>query len=229
VLTIDEGREQNAAIHAAQRERRTLGGSERPGSANALKTAPGRAAAARAAGRGQPYANRLTFLDDRTRTRRDHEKYLTLIDAIALLHQHQREVKTRCVTETGAALRRGRRSRTSRSRTSSPMKCSAARSMSCRRRRASCWAWSSRWSSSNARRNSIGRAQYRFSRRQVRECTRWGDTQLKIHLARLTELGIPARASGRPRPVLRVRAAVRCGRQCCARHIPERLAARQRS
>ena len=37
-----------------------------------------------------PYARQLTFLDDRTRTRRDHEKYLTLIDAIALLHQHQR-------------------------------------------------------------------------------------------------------------------------------------------
>jgi hypothetical protein len=34
----------------------------------------------------------------------------------------------------------------------------------------------------------IGRAQYRFSRRTVRECTRWGDTQLKIHLGRLTEL-----------------------------------------
>ena len=29
-----------------------------------------------------------------TRTRRDHAKYLTLIDAIALLHQHQREIKT---------------------------------------------------------------------------------------------------------------------------------------
>jgi hypothetical protein len=32
------------------------------------------------------------------------------------------------------------------------------------------------------------RAAYRFSRRAVREHTRWGDTQLKIHLARLTEL-----------------------------------------
>jgi hypothetical protein len=37
-----------------------------------------------------PYERYLTFLDDRTRTRRDHLKYLTLIDAIALLHQHQR-------------------------------------------------------------------------------------------------------------------------------------------
>ena len=30
-----------------------------------------------------PYAEQLTFLDDKTRTRRDHQKYLTLIDTIA--------------------------------------------------------------------------------------------------------------------------------------------------
>ena len=39
-----------------------------------------------------PYARFLTFTNARTRTRRDHEKYLTLIDTIALLHQHQREL-----------------------------------------------------------------------------------------------------------------------------------------
>jgi hypothetical protein len=49
-----------------------------------------------------PYADRLTFLADKTRTRRDHMKYLTLIRAIALLHQHQREVKT--VEHRGQAL-----------------------------------------------------------------------------------------------------------------------------
>ena len=40
-----------------------------------------------------PFAPALTFAATRTRHRRDHEKYLTLIDAIALLHQHQREAK----------------------------------------------------------------------------------------------------------------------------------------
>ena len=49
-----------------------------------------------------PYARELTFLDSRTRTRRDHMKYLTLIRAIALLHQHQRSRKT--VTHNGKAL-----------------------------------------------------------------------------------------------------------------------------
>ncbi len=41
-----------------------------------------------------PFARELTFLDHQTRTRRDHMKYLTLIRAIALLHQYQRPVKT---------------------------------------------------------------------------------------------------------------------------------------
>ncbi|MBN3066306.1 DNA primase, partial [Pectobacterium aquaticum] len=41
-----------------------------------------------------PFASQLTFLSDKTRTRRDHMKYLTLIQSIALLHQYQREVKT---------------------------------------------------------------------------------------------------------------------------------------
>ena len=41
-----------------------------------------------------PFADSLTFLDDKTRTRRDHMKYLTLIQAIALLHQHQRRIRT---------------------------------------------------------------------------------------------------------------------------------------
>lgn len=41
-----------------------------------------------------PYARELTFLDRQIKTRRDHMKYLTLIRAIALLHQYQRSRKT---------------------------------------------------------------------------------------------------------------------------------------
>lgn len=40
-----------------------------------------------------PFADQLTFLSDKTRTRRDHMKYLTLIRCIALLDQHQRPIK----------------------------------------------------------------------------------------------------------------------------------------
>ena len=39
-----------------------------------------------------PWAEQLTFRHDQTRMRRDHAKYLSLIAAITLLHQHQRKV-----------------------------------------------------------------------------------------------------------------------------------------
>ena len=42
-----------------------------------------------------PYARWLSFPDQTTRLRRDHEKYLTLIDTIALLHQHHRALAPR--------------------------------------------------------------------------------------------------------------------------------------
>jgi hypothetical protein len=43
------------------------------------------------------YAPRLTFPTGQARNRRDHEKYLTLIDSIALMHQHQRPRRVRPV------------------------------------------------------------------------------------------------------------------------------------
>lgn len=95
VLTVDEDREQTRAIHRLQREKRTLQGLVRKEQKqqilelhrNAQRLIKKLAVV-------NPYADQLTFLDDRTRTRRDHEKYLTLIDTIALLHQHQRPVRT---------------------------------------------------------------------------------------------------------------------------------------
>ena len=41
-----------------------------------------------------PYEKKLTFLDNRLRARRDHIKYLNLINAVTLLHQYQRPLKT---------------------------------------------------------------------------------------------------------------------------------------
>jgi len=91
VLTVDETREQTERIHALQRQARTLEGLRLRKRRSALL------ALLRNAQRliepldvVNPYAGALTFTAVRTRTRRDHEKYLTLIDAIALLHQHQR-------------------------------------------------------------------------------------------------------------------------------------------
>lgn len=103
VLAVDEGREQTRAIHARQRAKRTLPGLRRKREKEDILTLHKNAQRLlQPLAVVNPYADRLTFLDDRTRTRRDHEKYLTLIDAIALLHQHQRPVKT--LTEGGRGM-----------------------------------------------------------------------------------------------------------------------------
>ncbi len=98
VLSVDEAREQTRAIHKLQRERRTLAGLTRKHEKTAILNVHRNAQRLlRPLAVVNPWADQLTFLDDRTRTRRDHEKYLTLIDTIALLHQHQRPIKTATV------------------------------------------------------------------------------------------------------------------------------------
>ncbi|MEJ2592651.1 MAG: CHC2 zinc finger domain-containing protein, partial [Candidatus Thiodiazotropha sp.] len=95
VLTVDEGREQTQAIHAAQRDRRTLPGLLAQADKQAILNLHQNAQRLlEPLAVVNPYAQSLSFIDDRTRTRRDHEKYLTLIDSLALLHQHQRPIKT---------------------------------------------------------------------------------------------------------------------------------------
>ena len=95
VLTADETREQTEAIHEAQREQYTLEGIRRK-NARALVTALHRNAQRliRPLGVLNPFVRQLTFRSDKTRLRRDHNKYLMLINALALLHQYQREVVT---------------------------------------------------------------------------------------------------------------------------------------
>jgi hypothetical protein len=98
VLTVDESREQTERIHALQREARTVEGilaaEQRKDVLRVMQNAQRLLKPWRIA---NDFARELTFTSGRTRTRRDHEKYLTLIDSIALLHQHQREPITRRV------------------------------------------------------------------------------------------------------------------------------------
>ena len=94
VLAIDESREQTAAIQRRQRAAATLPGLLAGHDAEAVVAVHRNAQRLlRPLAVVNPYAEQLGFLDERTRTRRDHQKYLTLIEAVALLHQHQREVK----------------------------------------------------------------------------------------------------------------------------------------
>lgn len=101
VLTVDEDRAQTRAIHDRQRASHTLdgllAGSDRDAVIKQHRDAQRLLESVRVV---NPFADRLGFLDTATRTRRDHVKYLTLISAVALLHQHQREHRT-ATTATG--------------------------------------------------------------------------------------------------------------------------------
>jgi CHC2 zinc finger len=98
VLSVDEDRAQTRAIHASQREAHTLDGllaKRRRGGVIKLHQDAQRLLEPVVV--VNPFAGRLGFADTATRTRRDHVKYLTLISAIALLHQHQRPKQTAVV------------------------------------------------------------------------------------------------------------------------------------
>src|SRR5690348_4693819 len=78
VLTVDEDRDQTRAIHDAQRRRRTLDGRLAQAQRDHVLTLHQHAQRLLApVAVVNPYAPQLTFSDAQTRTRRDHEKYLT--------------------------------------------------------------------------------------------------------------------------------------------------------
>ena len=95
VLTINETRHQTDAIQQIQREGKTFEAFQRKAVAEKLRQLHQNAQRLLKPLRVfNPYAPQLTFANDKTRLRRDHHKYLTLIDAVAFLHQYQRPVET---------------------------------------------------------------------------------------------------------------------------------------
>ncbi len=196
VLTVDESREQTAAIHAAQRRAETLAG---------LRTDHARAeliALHQAAQRllrplrvVNPWAEQLTFPDECTRTRRDHKKYLALIRVIALLHQYQRrggvlEEHGRAVEYIEATLDdiavANRLAHHVLGRSLDEMPPQSRRLLELIERMVA-----ERSASTGQAREAL-----RFRARAVREYTGWGHSQLYVHLQRLVALEylIPHRA-----------------------------------
>jgi hypothetical protein len=103
VLTVNEDREQTRAIHRKQREAQTLEGLRARMRQNKIIGLHRNAQRLL-----KPISVVIEHLKDQgfpdamTRTRRDHMKFLTLIQAITLLYQHQREIRTS--TEDGETL-----------------------------------------------------------------------------------------------------------------------------
>ncbi len=188
VLTVNESREQTAAIHAMQRSRQTLAGlladADKDDIVNLHRNAQRLLRPLLVA---NPYAKELTFLDDKTRTRRDHMKYLTLIRSIALLHQYQRPIKT--VNHKGKHLSyvevtlqdietANRLASEVLGRTLDELPPQSRKLLQL----------IAAWVTTQSEQQKINRQDYRFSRKDIRDVTGWGNTQLKVHLRRLEDM-----------------------------------------
>ena len=194
VLTVDESREQTERIHALQREARTLDGlrlkRRRSETIELLQNAQRLLEPVAII---NPYASQLRFTSGRTRTRRDHEKYLTLIDTITLLHQHQRPLHhdpeagphIRASLDDIAAANRLAPEILGRSLDELPYQTrhllehvkTHVRTM--------------------MDKDALDQPRCHFTRRDIREATGWSEFQVRMHLERLEQLEHLQRRSGR--------------------------------
>jgi DNA primase catalytic core len=187
-LGVDESREQTRAILSLQRQKRTLEGLfARRQKERLLKVHQNAQRLLRAIAVRNPYADALTFPDGRTRLRRDHEKYLTLIDTLALLHQHQRGIKSaaqdgECVEYVEVTLGdievANQLAHEALGRSLDELSPQTRRLL----------ALVTAMVEAQCAALKITRADYRFSRRDVREHAGWSDFQVKMHMHKLEEL-----------------------------------------
>ena len=188
VLTVNESREQTRAIHEAQRKRRTLDGlTAKLEKDQLVKLHRNAQKLLRPLAVINPYADQLTFLDDKTRTRRDHEKYLTLIDSIALLHQYQREIKT--INHAGKNLEYIEVQLSdieTANRLASEVLGKTLDELPPQTRKLLNLVTD--WVTGECQAQSIERKDFRFSRRQIRKLCGWSETQVRVHLQRLMDM-----------------------------------------
>ena len=188
VLSVDEDRAQTRAIHRLQRERRTLAGLARKHEKQAILAVHRNAQRLlRPLAVVNPWADQLTFLDDRTRTRRDHEKYLTLIDVIALLHQHQRPIKSATVADQAVEYIEATLADIElANRIAHEVLGTSLDELPPQTRRV--LAGVRELVQRRMAEQGVPQREVRFARGELRAATRASDTQLKVHLARLAEL-----------------------------------------
>jgi len=101
VLTVDETSPQTEAILSRQRDAHTVNVKQADFVREAIRKLHQNAQRLlKPLHVFNAFAPQLTFPSHKTRMRRDQLKYLTLIDTIAFLHQHQREIHRHVIGET---------------------------------------------------------------------------------------------------------------------------------
>jgi hypothetical protein len=187
-LTIDESKEMTERILQKQREQETLEGLIRKAETDRItKRHHNAQRLLRSLQVINPYAEHLTYPSESLRARRDHKKYLGLIKAIAFIHQYQREIKS--IGHNGeiiqyievivediekANILAGETFGRSLDELSPPsrMLLKMIHEMVATR----------------CKELKIESKDYHFSRRDIREWTRWSDFQIKCHIRQLEEL-----------------------------------------
>ena len=188
VLLVNEDREQTKKIHELQRKSRTLEGMlKKEDKKNTLRIHQNAQRLIRPLLVINPFVEQLTFLDSRLRTRRDHIKCLNLINAITLLHQQQREIKTvshrgenlEYIEATLEDIEVANKLAADIMGTSLDELAPQTRkllNLICSMVTARCL------------KEEVEQKDIRFTRRQIRNFTGWGNTQLKVHIGRLLEM-----------------------------------------
>jgi hypothetical protein len=134
-----------------------------------------------------PFADRLSFASDRTRLRRDHSKYLTLIQSIALLHQYQRPIQVEEVDgKRIESIEVTMEDITLANRLMAEILGRSLDELSPQTRR--CLLLLEEYVLDQCQRKDIGQKDYRFSRREFRESIGWSDFQVRMHLSKLVAM-----------------------------------------
>jgi hypothetical protein len=185
VLSVDEAPEQTAAIQQRQRDAETIEAIlERRKLERVYKLHQNAQRLLRPIEISNPYADKLTFTNGKTRNRRDQAKYLTLIRAVTFLHQYQREVKTRIddgvevpyIEVTAADIRIANLIADAVLGTSIDELPHQTRGLLLQLYR---------YVREQSEANDTHEDEVRFTRRELREQLGWGATQLRTHLERL--------------------------------------------
>ena len=187
-LSLDESNDQTKNIHLAQSRSKTLDGMMNNMEIGEIRRVHQNSQRLlRKLIVINPYAEKLSFPDKWLSTRREHDKYLSLIEAIAFLHQYQREIKifshngkdyeyievmpediieaNKLITDILG---------TSVNELSKPSKelIKLIKQMV----------------DEKCKDQEIDQKDFRFNRRDVREYTGWSDNQIKAHIKQLEEL-----------------------------------------
>lgn len=192
VLSVNEGMAQTCAIHEAQRHKRTLAGLQAKVVSTQIRQVHQHAQQLlERLAVINPYADQLKFSHAKTRSRRDHEKYLTLIDSIALLHQHQRCIHS--LEIAGQSIRYVEVDKADIALANRLAKEVLGRTLDelppQTRKLLHLIETAVRQAIQGVDgQPAIKQSHYLFSRKQIRAWCGWSDTQVKVHVDRLTDM-----------------------------------------